>query len=218
MAAERVRYKRLPGCRRGILRGASVWLGPDHLLLIRSWRFREEYKRYYLGDIQAIAVAAAPRFHLSTRSIWIAIIWLIAISIATARGISWAVILLWVVAAALVGAWIYISASCSCVCRIYTAVSGDDLPSVYRSWTARKFMASVEPLIAGAQGPIGEGWAEAVEARRIGPPEAGPDLFVPGASWRIAGRCANRGRVRAAGDRFCRGQYCGCGFQLCRSE
>jgi hypothetical protein len=179
--AERVQYKKLPGRRRGIMRGASVWLAPDHLLLIRSWRFREEYKRYYLGDIQSIAVAAAPRFHLSTRSICIAIIWLFAISIATARGISWEVNSLWVVAAILVGTWIYVSASCSCICRIYTAVSGDDLPSVYRSWTARKFMQRVQPLIEAAQGPIGEDWAEAVEARRIGP-EEGPDLRIPGAS------------------------------------
>lgn len=181
-AAERVKYERLPGCRRGIIRGASVWQGPDHLLLIRSWRFREEYKRYYMGDIQSIAIAAAPRFHLSTRSIGIGILWLIAISIATARSSAWAITLLWVVAAALVGAWIYISASCSCICRIYTAVSGDDLPSVYRSWTARKFVQSVEPRIAAAQGSIDEGWAEAVEARRIGPAEEGPSVHVPGAS------------------------------------
>jgi len=173
------------------MRGSSVWLGPDHLLLVRSWRFREEYKRYHMGDIQSIAVAAAPRFHISTRSIGIAILWLIAISIAIARRSSWAEDSLWVLAAALVGAWIYISASCSCICRIYTAVSGDDLPSVYRNWTARKFMHRVQPQISAAQGPIdtvtrsvtsNEDWAEAVEARRIGPPEAVADWRMPGGS------------------------------------
>ena len=193
-APERVKYERLPGCRRGIIRGASVWLGPDHLLLIRSWRFREEYKRYYMGDIQSIAVAAAPRFHLSTRSIGIGILWLIAISIATARGSSVAIIFLWVVAAVLVGAWIYISASCSCICRIYTAVSGDDLPSVYRSWTARKFMQRVQPQIAAAQGPLDEGWADAVEARRIGPAEEGPRLHMPAASDAAVGGTQTTGQ------------------------
>jgi hypothetical protein len=202
---ERLRYKKLPGCRRGIMRGASVWLGPDHLLLIRSWRFREEYKRYYMGDIQSIAVAAAPRFHLSTRSIGIGILWLVAISIATARGISWEVYSLWVVAAVLVGTWIYISASCSCICRIYTAVSGDDLPSVYRSWTARKFMQRVQPQIAAAQGPIGEDWAEAVEARRIGPPEEGPSSHLAGmpvASDVTPGRTQAAGRSAALAALF----------------
>ena len=178
---ERVRYKRLPGRRRGILRGSSVWLGPDHLLLVRSWRFREEYKRYHMGDIQSIAVAAAPRFHLSTRSIGIATLWLIVFAIVVAQGGLWAEIAMWTIAATLVVTWIYVSAKCSCVCRVYTAVSGDDLPSVYRNWTARKFMQRVEPQIVAAQGPIDEDWAEAVEARRIGPPEEAPDLRMPGA-------------------------------------
>ena len=41
-------------------------------------RFREEYKRYQLRDIQAIAIAQRPRFHISTRAFGIAILWLIA--------------------------------------------------------------------------------------------------------------------------------------------
>lgn len=180
-AGERLRYKRLPGRRRGIMRGASVWLGPDHLLLVRSWRFREEYKRFYTGDIQSIAVAEAPRFHISTRSVGIAILWLLAFSIAAARGIDWAEIALWVTAGALVITWIYVSAKCSCVCRIYTAVSGDELPSVYRTWTARKFMSRVEPHIAAAQGAIEADWAEAVEARRIGPAEEPSGVVADGA-------------------------------------
>lgn len=180
-AEERLRYKRLPGRRRGIMRGASVWLEPDHLLLVRSWRFREEYKRFYMGDIQSIAVAEAPRFHISTRSIGIAILWLLAFSTVAARGIGWAEITLWVMAAALVITWIYVSARCSCVCRIYTAVSGDDLPSLYRTWTARKFLSRVEPHIAAAQGTIAADWAEAVEARRIGPPEEASGVIAGGA-------------------------------------
>jgi hypothetical protein len=169
--SERVRYKRLPGCRRGILRGASVWLGPDHLLLVRTWRFREEYKRFHLGEIQSIAVAEAPRFHLSTRSIGIAILWLIAFSIAATSGIAWAKNSLWAIGGALIVTWIYVSAKRSCVCRIYTAVSGDELPSIYRTWTARKFMSRVEPRIVAAQGAMEGDWTEAVEGRRIGPPE-----------------------------------------------
>src|SRR5580658_7114351 len=61
-------YRKLPGKRRGFLNVSSVWAGPDHLLLVRGSRFREEYKRFYYRDVQAIAVARGPRFHLSTRS------------------------------------------------------------------------------------------------------------------------------------------------------
>src|SRR3989442_15718054 len=71
-------YRKLPGHRRGILRGASVWMGPDHLLAVRSMRLREEYKRFYLRDVQAIAVARKPRYHISTRAIVIGVLWLSA--------------------------------------------------------------------------------------------------------------------------------------------
>jgi hypothetical protein len=163
-----------------------MWLGPDHLLLVRSWRFREEYKRFHMSDIQAIAVAAAPRFHISTRALAIAVLWLIAYAPASFLG-PWARPAMWVVAAALVVAWIYISAQCSCVCRIYTAVSCDDLPSVYRTWTARKFMSRVEPHIVAAQGAIEGDWVEAIDARSIGPPELAPDTRRPASGTGLQG-------------------------------
>src|SRR5580693_8033557 len=60
-------YRKLPCKRRGFFNVSTVWAGPDHLLLVRGSRFREEYKRFYYRDVQAIAVARAPRFHVSTR-------------------------------------------------------------------------------------------------------------------------------------------------------
>jgi hypothetical protein len=41
-------------------------------------------------------------------------------------------------------------------------VSVDELPSLYRSWTARKFLAIVEPHIRAAQEKLEEGWAQAL--------------------------------------------------------
>ncbi len=162
-------YRRLPGYRRGLFRGASVWLGADHLLAVQSMRFREEYKRYYLRDVQAIVVADAPRFHISTRSMVIGALWLAA-WFALRDFSTWAPALLWTLAAALAGAWLYVSAACSCTCRVYTAVSRDELRSVYRTWTARRFLREVEPRIAQAQGVLEGEWAEALEPRTVGPP------------------------------------------------
>ena len=171
MAPERVRYRKLPGHRRGILRGSSLWLGSDHLLSVKSLRFREEYKRFHLRDVEAIIVARAPRFHLSTRAIGIALLWL-AVNVSTGSvwlGLGWASTALRSAAVALVFAWVYVSSARSCRCRIYTAVSSDDLPSIYRTWTARKFLAEVEPRIAQVQGVLEGNWAEAIENRDIGP-------------------------------------------------
>ena len=154
-------YRKLPGHRRGFLRGSSMWLGPDYLLLVRSLRFREEYKRYYFRDIQAIVTAEAPRFHISTRFAAIA---------PAGPGISSAG-MLGGMAAVVALAWFVVSGFFSCRCRIYTAVSCDDLPSVYRTWTARKFLLTVEPLIQQAQGSLEASWVRAVGEWNIGPRE-----------------------------------------------
>jgi hypothetical protein len=166
------RYRKLPGRRRGFIRGASVWMGELHLLSVRSMRFREEYKRFHLGDVQAIVVASAPRFHISTRAFGIALLLLISYPILRGRAPG-ALPVLWIVAALAVVAWVSVSAWFSCRCRIHTAVSSDELPSVYRTWTARRFLARVEPRIVAVQGVVEGGWAEAAEQRSIGVAAAG---------------------------------------------
>jgi hypothetical protein len=70
----------------------------------------------------------------------------------------------------MVCAWVYASYARSCRCRIYTAVSCDELPSIYRTWTARKFLEQIEPRIREVQGVLEGDWAEAVEGRDVGPP------------------------------------------------
>jgi hypothetical protein len=165
--AEGVRYRKLPGHRRGLFRGASVWLGPDHLLLVRSMRFREEYKRYQFRDIQAIVVAQTKRFHISTRAIGIAILWFILSLFLWTRA-NWGPVLMIAVAVLLFAAWVIVSGFFSCQARIHTAVSRDDLPSLYRKWTARRFLREVEPRITAVQGTV-QDWAEEIEHRDIGP-------------------------------------------------
>jgi len=174
-----IRYRKLPGRRRGLFRGSSIWLAPDHLLLVRSMRFREEYKRYQLRDIQAIVVGSAARFHISTRSIGIALLWLVAFLVLRSR-VAWISAPMSAVAAALVFAWFLISLQFSCRCRIYTAVSRDELPSLYRTWTARRFLRLIEPSIAEAQGALEGAWLEALSSRTLGPPRSAPPPPPPG--------------------------------------
>ncbi|HEV3199255.1 MAG TPA: hypothetical protein VGZ73_15185 [Bryobacteraceae bacterium] len=178
MEPQRERYRKLPGHRRGILRGASLWLGSDHLLSVKSVRFREEYKRFHLRDVQAIVVASVPRFHLSTRAIGVACLWAV-VFLSTRNLAPWIPAALGSAAMCLVCAWVVLSNN-GCRCRIYTAVSSDELPSIYRTWTARKFLAEVEPRIREVQGVLESDWAEAIENRDVGPP--GTTRLIPSAS------------------------------------
>ncbi|HEV3332344.1 MAG TPA: hypothetical protein VG096_15245 [Bryobacteraceae bacterium] len=181
--ADRISYRKLPGRRRGFLRGASVWLAPDHLLLVNSMRFREEYKRYQLRDIQGIAVARCVRFHLSTRALVIAILWLLPWMFFPLFPSATVPLVLALVGLILALAWLYISIKCSCTCRIYTAVSRDELPSVYRTWVADRFLRAVEPEIAAVQGALESESAEAnsVEANQYAAPQqtAPPEASLP---------------------------------------
>jgi hypothetical protein len=168
MTGERVHYTKLPGHRRGLVNGSSLWLAPDHLLLVKSQRFREEYKRFYLRDIQAIAIARHGRFHVSSRAMVVGFFWFIALGMSAAYPRMTGIV--WSTAFVLVSVWLYISVDRSCICRIYTAVSSDSLPSVYRSWTARHFLAAVQPRILEVQGALDPEWLDAAGAPE---PEAG---------------------------------------------
>jgi hypothetical protein len=167
MAAVEEKYRRLPGRRRGVISGASLWMGSDHILLLKSAWFREEYKRFYLRDIQAIVVAPGPRFYFSMPMLVFAVIWLFSgLTIA-----AWpnSVAMGWIAGTvAMPAAWLAISITAGCRCRLYTAVSRDDLPSLFRTWTARRFLRQVQPRIEQVQGTVDAAWTEA-ERGNAGP-------------------------------------------------
>jgi hypothetical protein len=77
----------------------------------------------------------------------------------------------------LVLTWLYVSGLCSCVCRIYTAVSQDRLPSVYRTWAARRFLQMLEPKIFAIQGTLEQPLD--LETLRIGSAEAATSPALP---------------------------------------
>jgi hypothetical protein len=87
----------------------------------------------------------------------------------------------------MVATWVSISAASSCRCRLYTAVSRDELPSLYRTWTARQFLNQVKPWIDRVQGVVDAGWAEA-ERSNAGPAAAPVAARSPQPAARIARR------------------------------
>jgi hypothetical protein len=167
MAPAEEKYRRLPGRRRGVITGASLWMGSDHILLVKSAWFREEYKRFYLRDIQAIVVAPGPRFYFSMPMLVFVLVWLFSALPMSAWAGS--VVLGWFAATMLmVAAWLAVCIAGGCRCRLYTAVSKDDLPSLFRTWTARRFLRQVQPRIEQVQGTVDASWTEA-ERTNAGP-------------------------------------------------
>ena len=175
-------YVKLPGRRRSLWNGSSLWMGSDHILLVRTHWFREEYRRFHLRDIQAIVTAKCPNYFVSGPMVLLGIAWLFGGMFATVgppgSGIIWLI-----GALAMVATWLGLSLGSSCRCRLYTAVSSEELPSLYRTWTARRFLETVRPQIEAVQGSVSGDWAQA-EASAVGPaipggaPEVSPGPMI----------------------------------------
>ena len=163
MSAAKMKYKRLPGRRRGFFRQASLWLGDDHLLAVTGWRFTEDYKRYYYGDIQALVVARTARWAVTLPWFLVALAVLIVALVARAAEVAWLPAVCWSLLMALAVAWLFVSLQASVRCSIQTAVSREELPSLLRFWSAERAMRILGERITEVQGPLEQGWTARVQ-------------------------------------------------------
>jgi hypothetical protein len=195
MAAAKMKYKRVPGGRRGFFRRVSLWLGDDHLLAVTGWRFTEDYKRYYYRDIQALVLARTRRWAVTLP--WFVVAWCLAIFALAAQAGSVARLpeVFWYLLLALALAWLFVSLKASVRCSIQTAVSREELPSILRLWSAQRALRTVADRIAQAQGALEEGWTAHVREAAV--PEAAPaPLSAPANGTGVA--TAARGRVQGS--------------------
>ena len=54
----KINYRQLTPKSRRWIQFSQLWLAPDHLMLLKSSRFTEEYSRYRLEDIEAVVVTS----------------------------------------------------------------------------------------------------------------------------------------------------------------
>ena len=137
-------YRRLPGKRRRLSGNSTLWMADDHLLLVKSTRFAEDYKRFYFRDIQAFLI----RIKTSSMNRDMLDVFLFLLLAALFLYWSKSYFTFAVGAAALLykrftGPY--------CVCHIQTAVQTQELPSLYRLKTAEQVLRELAPRIEAAQ-------------------------------------------------------------------
>ena len=156
MTAETARYTKLAGFGRDkkspLLWGAaSLWLGEDHLLSVKTWGFREEYRRFYFDDIQAISVRRTNRWMWSgaVAGVFLAGCLVAALALGAERE---AQITFFVLAAlpAVLLAW-NLALGPSCLTTATTAVQTEELSALNRVRQVERVMEKVRPLIWAAQ-------------------------------------------------------------------
>jgi len=146
-------YHRLTGRRRTLLGYSQLWLGDDHILLVQSTRFAEDYRRFALTDIQAISVTDLPsRLFQQVAMAAAALAW--TLSALAVNFILAKFFLAFTGSLALAYAVIDLARGDRCRCYLHTAVSKELLATVSRSRTAQVFLARVRPAIEAAQGRV----------------------------------------------------------------
>ncbi len=148
-------YRKLTGRDRTFLGYSQLWLGPDHILLVKSTRITEQYQRFALADIQSITITESR----NRMPVWIAESAAVAdavdggifrISALSLRKYFFAIT--GAMALALVIA--DIARGPRCRCYLTTAVSRELLRPVSRMREAESFLAMVQPAIEAAQGSL----------------------------------------------------------------
>jgi hypothetical protein len=146
-------YTKLTPTKRNIFGYTQLWRAPDHILLLISSQFAEDYKRFAFSDIQSIVITELPsRVMPQVVMILAALAWMcfwFAIHIAFFK---WTFLVTG--ALALLYPIIDIARGPRCRCYLQTRVSKEFLGPVSRMKIARSFLATVRPLIENVQGAL----------------------------------------------------------------
>lgn len=139
-----------------------LYLGPDHLLVLRRRFFTETAHRFYFSDIQAIAVQRTANAGTANAAlVLLCVLFLAVLGLSPlAGGIiavdEWgfgeALLLILVCAGFALGLALNILLGPTCVTELITAVHREPLPCLSRWRTAQRVLALLLPRIEAAQG------------------------------------------------------------------
>jgi hypothetical protein len=160
-------YRKLTSRRRSLLGYSQLWLGEEHLLLVRSTRLVERYQRFALRDIQAIVISDSPDLRaLQALAVLLSLGWAaIALSMSSTFGQGFFVI---TGACGLLFAIIDIARGPRCRCVLHTAVSREMLSPVSRRNASWRFLTQVLPAIEAVQGPLDPVQLQAASTAAVG--------------------------------------------------
>jgi hypothetical protein len=152
MITKKKEYSRLPGRGLKLRTRAGLYIGKDHLLCLYNTGYAEDYKRFYYKDIQAIVTCKTER-----GKVWNIMFGIFAIIFAllsfTVNDI-WRTIFLLITGFFLLFLIINWLQGPTCISRLYTSVTKEELPSLGRLKNAMKVMDRLRPIIENAQGKL----------------------------------------------------------------
>ncbi len=146
-------YRKLTSRRRKLSGYSQLWMGDDHLLLVRSARVVENYQRFAFKDILAIVISDGPDLTaLAAFLIVAALGWAsIALAVSSTFGRGFFIVTGFTVLALAI---VDIARGPRCRCVLHTAVSKEVLSPVSRRARTWEFLSQVLPAIEAVQGAV----------------------------------------------------------------
>jgi len=149
------RYTKSPGRGWSWTGPSRVWLGDDHVLLVRNRIFFENYRRFFFNDIQGV-VARRTDIGKMWNGIWALFILMFTL-LSLAFETVGMIVMLSLAAPFVIALIVNIALGPTCTFHVRTAVQTERIPALSRVSAAKQFIARIEPFIAAAQGaPPGE--------------------------------------------------------------
>lgn len=144
-------YQKLPGTYVMPWTRQRLYLGPDHILQVTLTLFNEQYRRFYLRDIEAIVLAekGSAGLYLLGGGLLLSLLSLVLFYSGRPAGGSFTLFpgLVLLVAGVRMA---------NCACYLRTASAVERLPSLGRIDAARRALAILTPAIQAAQTPKAE--------------------------------------------------------------
>jgi hypothetical protein len=132
---------------------SSLWLGQDHLLRVDSSGYTENYRRFFLRDIQAVIIrkTLGMQIRILVHGIF-ALFWMLC-ALSTTDTI-WLSIWWSLTGLSLIFLTLNLILGPCCAFHIKTAVQNEAIPSIHRMRKARQILDRLRPLLAAAQGQL----------------------------------------------------------------
>ena len=145
-------YRHVPGSS-GLFVRKALWFGPDHVLLVTSNVFSEQYRRFYFSDIQAFTAAEIENPARFYGWVLAVISGVLTFALASVGHAIWAMLTL-IACGALI---VFAVTRSEMRCTLKTQVSTERLPSIKTRDGARDFVAALRQEIEKAQGALPPG-------------------------------------------------------------
>jgi hypothetical protein len=156
LRATNMSYVRIPGKKKGFYRRCTLWMGDDHLLLVESSGYTEQYKRLHYKDIQAVIIQETTRKR-DLNILFTAFAFLAATpSLIQLDVLDSLLSFLGIITSAtfLLALLVNIHKGQTCLCRIQMPLANHEVPSLGRQKHVHALLDRLKPEVERFQGRI----------------------------------------------------------------